>query len=135
MLVVDDDPQARRVVETALAGLGYHPLGVGSAEEALHALETELPAAVVLDLLLPSMDGFDFLRRFRRRAAVKATPVIVWTAKDLTPGEHARLGALAQAIVLKRDGGTSHLMDELALHVSPRATREVEERQEGERAR
>jgi CheY-like chemotaxis protein len=84
ILVVDDDPRALKLAEQALRQLGYRAVCRSDAEGAIQAMEKELPAAVVLDLLLPGMDGFELLKRFRRSAAGRGTPVIVWTAKDLT---------------------------------------------------
>jgi len=60
------------------------------------------------------MDGFEFLSRFRRTPAGPGTPVIVWTAKELTDDDERRLAQSAQAVVLKRDDGTRRLLDELA---------------------
>ena len=54
---------------------------------------------------MPGMDGFEFLERFRRCPPAADTPVIVWTAKDLTADDHARLAASAQAVVLKGGHG------------------------------
>ena len=84
VLVVDDDPQARRLLETMLRGLGYQTIEATGAEEGLLLAERETPAAVILDLYMPGMDGFGFLERFRAMAAGHGTPVIVWTGKDLT---------------------------------------------------
>ena len=75
----------------------------------------EAPAAVILDLSMPGMDGFEFLEHFRGTAAGRNTPVIVWTVKDLTAVDHGRLAAWAQAVVQK--GGTERLLEELRAHV------------------
>ena len=115
VLVVDDDPQARRLLQTMLTGLGYATLEASGGEEALQLAETERLAAVILDLLMPGMDGFSFLERFRSLSNGLATPVIVWTGQDLTAADHARLAASAQAVVLK--GGTGRLIEELRTHV------------------
>jgi signal transduction histidine kinase/DNA-binding response OmpR family regulator len=113
ILVVDDDPQARRLMETTLQGLGYRSRAAADGEEGLRVAGDTDPAAVVLDLLMPEMDGFEFLERFRRTPAGRATPVIVWTAKDLTDEDYGRLAASAQAVVRKSEGGTGTLIDEL----------------------
>jgi len=56
---------------------------------------------VVLDLIMPHLDGFEFLDRFRRTDAGQRTPVIIWTVKDLTTHDQARLRETAQAVVMK----------------------------------
>ncbi len=121
ILVVDDDPQARKLMETALQSLGYRSVAVPGAEEALRIAATEPPGAVILDLLMPGMDGFEFLDRFKRTRAGQGTPVIVWTAKDLTAEDYARLSASAQAIALKSEVGIGPLLQKLRTYVAPPA--------------
>jgi signal transduction histidine kinase/DNA-binding response OmpR family regulator len=119
ILVVDDDPQARRLVDATLTGAGYRVVTVSSAEQGLRAVSNAPWAAVILDLLMPGMDGFDFLDRFRSTPQGHATPVIVWTAKDLTSDDYRRLAASAHGVVLKRQGGAGPLVEELRLHIAP----------------
>jgi CheY-like chemotaxis protein len=121
ILVVDDQAQARKLMETTLLGFGYQSRGAASAEEGLRLCAAEPPAAVILDLLMPDMDGFEFLERFRRTSAGRGTPVIVWTAKDLTSDDQVRLAASAHAVVLKGEAGTRSLMEELHACVGPPA--------------
>jgi CheY-like chemotaxis protein len=115
VLVVDDDPQARRLMETMLQAIGYPSVEAASAEEGLAVAAREAPVAVILDLSMPGMDGFEFLERFRGMPEGRNTPVIVWTVRDLTSADHERLAAWAQAVVQK--GGTQRLMEELRTHV------------------
>jgi DNA-binding response OmpR family regulator len=117
ILVVDDDPHALKLAETTLTQLGFQPLCTADAESGLRAAAQERPAAVVLDLLMPEMDGFTFLERLRRTAAGHRTPVIVWTVKDLTADERRRLTASAQAVVQKGQGGTAALLAQLQAYV------------------
>jgi signal transduction histidine kinase/DNA-binding response OmpR family regulator len=121
ILVVDDDPQARRLMETMLTALGYVTIEATGGEEALALAQREVLAAVILDLFMPGMDGFGFLEHFRGLAAGQGTPVIVWTGRDLTAADHDRLAASAQAVVMK--GGTARLIEELRTHVANRAAR------------
>src|SRR5262249_11675349 len=65
VLVVDDELVARRLAEETLRPLGYDALGVTGGAEALEALDAATPAAIVLDLLMPGMDGYEFLKRLR----------------------------------------------------------------------
>jgi len=118
ILVVDDDPHVRKLLAATLDDLGFRALTVATAEEGIQVAAAERPAAVILDLLLPEMDGFGFLERFRGTAAGRTTPVIVWTAKDLGADDHARLARSSQGIVLKKDGEASRLIDVLRLHVA-----------------
>jgi CheY-like chemotaxis protein len=113
VLVVDDDPRALKLMEATLTHLGYRPVCEADGLSGLRAAEQERPAAVVLDLVMPGMDGFEFLDHFRRTALGRRTPVIVWTVKELTEADRARLRATAQGVILKSQGGVAPLLEEL----------------------
>jgi CheY-like chemotaxis protein len=70
---------------------------------------------VVLDLRLPDMSGFDILEHFREDPKVKDLPVVVFTGKELTPEEDARLHTLARSVVVKGVESPERLLDETAL--------------------
>jgi hypothetical protein len=113
VLIVDDDPAALRIMETVLERLGYQPVCEPTVGGALRAVENERPQAVILDLVLPGLSGFDFLDRFRRSEAGANIPVVIWTAKELTGAEHERLQYSVQAVVSKDSGGASSLLEAL----------------------
>ncbi|MBI3184214.1 MAG: PAS domain S-box protein [Myxococcales bacterium] len=117
VLVIDDDPNALKLAEQVLRASGYQALCVQDGETGLRAAKSERPLAVILDLLMPGMDGFEFLRRFRRSSSGRNTPVIVWTVKDLSSKERARLKDTVQAIVGKGEGSTSDILDEIRAHL------------------
>jgi CheY-like chemotaxis protein len=71
------------------------------------------PAAIVLDLLMPGLNGFDFLERLRQAPAARTTPVIVWTGKDLQPDEAVSLAQYARSVVQKGKEGPDALLREL----------------------
>jgi PAS domain S-box-containing protein len=114
ILVVDDDPLALRLMETLLTRVGHRvelrPDGAGALELA----EREPPLAVIVDLLMPGMDGFEFLKRFRAVPGCAMCPAIVWTMKDIMPADHARLHRLAHAVVAKGTDRPGGLLEELA---------------------
>ncbi|GEM_PF-770770 len=113
VLVVDDDPGTVKLLAHTIERLGFKVIGHTDARAGLEAAERDHPIAVILDLLMPEMDGFEFLNRLRALPAHRATPVIVWTAKDLTGDERARLAAAAQAVAFKKGGGVASLVAEL----------------------
>ena len=122
VLVVDDDLQLLKLMETTLRQLGLQPVCCPNGEHGLQAAAQERPAVVVLDLLMPEVDGFEFLRRFRSTSTGRRTPVIIWTNKDLTAEERAQIQASAEAVVLKSQGGTSALLQEIRAYLpAPRA--------------
>jgi CheY-like chemotaxis protein len=113
VLVVDDDPGSLRLMAASLSQLGYTSACVSRAVEGLRLCERQAPMAVVLDLQMPEMDGFGFLEHFRRLPACRNTPVIVWTVKDLTQEDYARLQSSVQGIVGKGQSGNASVIEEL----------------------
>jgi DNA-binding response OmpR family regulator len=79
VLVVDDEPHVRKLVKANLESSGYNVLTANDGEEALVAVETQLPDLVILDLMLPRLDGYGVCRRIREFSAV---PVIMLTARS-----------------------------------------------------
>jgi len=118
LLVVDDDPSALKLMEAALRPLGGQVACFSSGEAALAAAHAAPPRAIVLDLLMPEMDGFEFLARLRQDPVNQTTPVIVWTMKELTGDDRDRLRRLAQAVITKA-GGTLTLVEQLRALVNP----------------
>ena len=113
VLVVDDDEASLRLMAAALTQLGFRTVGMQSGEEALRAAGNAPPAAIVLDLLMPGLDGFEFLHRLRDSPATRHTPVLIWSVKDLSTHEQARLSRSVQAILRKGHGGIPALLDDL----------------------
>jgi CheY-like chemotaxis protein len=101
VLVVDDDAWSLKLMAATLDQLGYQSLCTPSAKLGLQAAVESAPVAVILDLTMPEMDGFEFLDHFRQIAQCRHTPVIVWTIRDITAEERARLAVSAQGIVQK----------------------------------
>jgi CheY-like chemotaxis protein len=125
ILVVDDDPVALKLAERTLAELGYRAIGRAGGRAALEAASEDCPAAVILDLIMPDMDGIEFLERFRATSAGRRTPIIVWTGRDLTFGERRSLEVSVRAIVSK-GSGTAALIEELrSCAPPPRRPRET----------
>jgi PAS domain S-box-containing protein len=112
VLVIDDDASALKVADHVLRQLGFRPVCRQDAASALKAASTERPAAVVLDLMMPEMNGFEFLKRFRKTPNGRRTPVIVWTGKDLTETERAALRSSVSSIA-KKDKQANQLIQEL----------------------
>jgi CheY-like chemotaxis protein len=68
---------------------------------------------VIVDLLMPGVDGFEFVERLRQEKNGADVPIIAWTVKDLNANERDRLQSLATEVVLKRDGGVTTLLQAL----------------------
>src|SRR5438128_1853675 len=81
ILVVDDDPKVVRVVEINLAQEGYQIRTAADGEEALAAVARERPDLVLLDVMMPRMDGFEALKRLKADPATAEIPIIMLTAR------------------------------------------------------
>ena len=75
--------------------------------------EADPPGIVIVDLLMPDVDGFEFVSRFRAMPAGRAVPIIVWTVKDLDTADRRRLQPSITGLVSKHAGSSSALVDEL----------------------
>jgi CheY-like chemotaxis protein len=85
ILVVEDDYALQKIIARALASCGHQVLGAGTGVEALGQLKGKAPDLVVLDLHLPEMDGWEFLRRFRGKRECAHVPVVVMSAEHRIP--------------------------------------------------
>jgi CheY-like chemotaxis protein len=101
VLVVDDDPVARDVLRRTLAKGGWAVAEAGDGREALAQLARAAPAVLLLDLMMPGVDGFEVLEAMRHEEAWRDIPVIVITAKDLDHEELARLTGRAERVFQK----------------------------------
>lgn len=81
ILVVDDDERLAKIIEFVLKKAGFNAHTMYSGETALDWLKHHTAAVVILDLMMPDISGFSFLRELRAREATRALPVIVLTAR------------------------------------------------------
>jgi CheY-like chemotaxis protein len=101
VLIVDDDPKTRDMLRRTLQKAGWTVAEAANGCEALDALERVKPALVLLDLLMPGMDGFEVLERLNGDATWREVPVIIVTAKDLTPDDVDRLNGRVAKVLQK----------------------------------
>ena len=98
MLIVDDEHGIRDFLRSAFQAEGYTALVAGDGEEALQLCEAYLPDIVLLDLMMPRLDGLGFLHEFRRRHGVDVCPIIIMSAVS-TAVEHAEAAGVTGALV------------------------------------
>ncbi|MFH0752989.1 MAG: response regulator [Candidatus Omnitrophota bacterium] len=92
ILVVDDDPVGSRLVQSRLLKEGYDVIVAHNGNLALAYLKSDNPAAVILDIEMPEMNGYTFIIEMKKDEALKNTPVIVLTAHDENRAIFARRG-------------------------------------------
>jgi CheY-like chemotaxis protein len=115
LLVVEDNPAEQLSIRELLGSTDIEVNVVASGEEAVLAVQEQSFDCVVLDLRLPDISGFDVLERFRDTPELSDLPVVVFTGKELSPEEDARLHALARSVVVKGVESPERLLDETAL--------------------
>lgn len=103
VLVIDDDPRVASLLGAALEPAGYSVLSATSGQAGIEAVSKNPPDAIVLDLTMPEMSGFDVLAALRLGHVTPAIPVIVLTAADLTEAQRAELKRDAVALASKGD--------------------------------
>ncbi|MDH3495371.1 MAG: GAF domain-containing protein [Gemmatimonadota bacterium] len=113
VLLVEDDADTRAMLRRMLERAGWSVAEAANGRIALEQLATHTPQIVLLDLMMPEVDGFEFLEAVRQRPELKTLPVIVITAKDLTDEDLRRLNGGVQEIVRKRAHGEDELLAEI----------------------
>jgi signal transduction histidine kinase/DNA-binding response OmpR family regulator len=113
ILVVDDDWKTRDMLRRTLAKEGWTVAEASNGREAISLLERARPGLVLLDLMMPEMDGFEVLERMRRDEDWRDIPVIIVTAKDLTRAEVDQLNGHVVKILQKGAYQRSDLLTEI----------------------
>ncbi len=115
LLVVEDNLGEQLSIRELLGHNDIQVTIAATGEEALAAMTEQPFDCMVLDLRLPDMSGFDVLERLRDTPSLADLPVVVFTGKDLSPQEDARLHTLARSVVVKGVESPERLLDETAL--------------------
>ncbi|MBD2847352.1 response regulator [Paenibacillus sp. IB182496] len=113
VLVVEDDATTSEMMARMLHKEGYAVTRAGNGLEALERIEYQQPQLILLDLMMPKMDGFQFLRELHRREGWRDIPVIVVTAKSVTPEERLRLHGYVHEVMQKGSFDRDRLLTEI----------------------
>ena len=112
--IVDDNPDVRRLIRRILQAQGNYTLFEASnGLEALALVRDEQPNLIILDMMMPEMDGFAVLDELRKSPETAEIPVIVITAKELTSDEKERMRGHIQSLMQKGDFMSDDLLDEV----------------------
>lgn len=114
VLVVDDHPEARRLIMRILQSQGnYSLLEAGDGREAVRIATEEVPDLIILDLMMPELDGFGVLDALKADTQTASIPVIVVTAQELTSAEKERLSGRITALKQKGSFMDTELLDDI----------------------
>jgi CheY-like chemotaxis protein len=109
-LVAEDDEVTRRVLRETLEREGWDVADAADGRAALAAVADRRPDLILLDLLMPEMDGFEFLEELRREEANRSIPIVVITAKAIAVEDRRRLNGSVERILLKKDSSREDLL-------------------------
>jgi len=102
-LVVDDDPKAVKLVTTQLDSFGYRTLGALGGQEGINMARQYTPDLIVLDLMMPEINGFDVVEALKSDTVTASIPIIVLTAKQVTAEDRIRLSGDVKKVMEKSD--------------------------------
>jgi len=121
VLVVEDDKTTQQMMRRILEKEGYTVIGAENGRIGLECLEEGLPDLIVLDLMMPEMDGFEFLSHVGRNEAWRMVPVVVMTAKKLTAADRKRLEGGVELLLEKGQEDLEALLALLKKMIAQRA--------------
>lgn len=113
ILVVDDDIEIRNVIRRFLEKDGWNVIEASNGREGLEQIDIQKPQLILLDLMMPDMDGFEFIVALRHTETSATLPVIVITAKMLTESEHELLSIHTQKVMYKGSYNHNKLFTEI----------------------
>ena len=113
VLVVDDEAGARRALMRVLEGQGYETIGACDGREAMRTLESRTPDLILLDVLMPELDGLELLEILHAHPQWKALPVVVMTALSDTHTVNRAQQLGAKAYLVKATFSIAEMLDEV----------------------
>ena len=114
VLVVEDDAPTREMIRRTLEGEGWEVVEAVNGSEALTQVEKAPPKVILLDLIMPGMDGFEVVGELTKRDEWRSIPVVVITAKDLTPEDRDRLAGHVKKIIQKGSDTRERIVEEIS---------------------
>jgi CheY-like chemotaxis protein len=118
VLIVEDDAATREMVARVLGKEGWAVHTAENGRVALEQMEETVPALILLDLMMPEMDGFEFVARLRQNKGWHTIPVIIITAKEMTAEERRRINGYVKKIMKKGAYGREALLEEVRAQVT-----------------
>ena len=126
VLVVEDDDDTREMMVRTLGNDGWTVRAAANGRLALDRVRETVPELILLDLMMPEMDGFEFIAHLRENEAWRSIPVVVLTAKDITPEDHLRLQGNVRKVFRKASFSRDELIEEIRAAMEPRGSGPLE---------
>jgi CheY-like chemotaxis protein len=124
ILVIEDDEDTRAVIRQTLERAGWSVAEAEHGRWGLDRVAEQRPDVIVLDLMMPEMNGFDFLDALRENPEWRGVPVLVLTAMDLSDEERRRLNGEVERILQKGAAAREQLLDEIGRLLADMVTRQ-----------
>jgi PAS domain S-box-containing protein len=118
VLLIEDDDTTRGMMRTMLEREGWKVTEAVNGREGLERVAESRPNVILLDLMMPEMDGFEFLSTLRKREGGDKIPVVVITAKELTPEDRKMLNGSVERVLLKGEFSRQDLLNRVREFVS-----------------
>jgi signal transduction histidine kinase/DNA-binding response OmpR family regulator len=118
VLVIEDDTMASELVAKLLRKEGYIVNEASNGVVALASISREIPALILLDLMMPEMDGFQFIEEVKKHEAWRGIPVVVLTAKTITPEDRIKLNGYVKSIIQKGSFNPQSLLAEIRPYIT-----------------
>jgi CheY-like chemotaxis protein len=117
VLLIEDDAPTRELTARHLRAQGWEVIEAADGRQGLERLRERRPAVILLDLMMPTMDGFEFVAALRQEPAGQTIPVVVVTAADLSADDRARLNGLVQQVLQKGSVTPEQLLAEVRARI------------------
>ena len=124
VMIVDDDTASRQLFRRILAREGWRVTEAVDGAQAMKHLATHRPTLMLLDLMMPNLDGFEVLSELQKHEELRSMPVIVVTSKDLSRDELAWLKENAATVVRKGASGRAELISAIRRHIAAKPAEE-----------
>jgi len=112
-LVVEDDPESLEITSRVLERDGWRVIQATNGREALERLNETIPSVIILDLMMPVMDGFEFVEAVRANPLWQSLLIVILTAKDLTDADRTQLNGHVSRIYKKPESESQNMLEEL----------------------